>query len=455
MSEAFDPYHKWLGIAPRDQPPNHYRLLGIDLFESDPDVITHAADQRMTHVRGFQVGEHGAIAEQILNEISAARLCLLDGKSKSHYDASICSVEAPGGMQAPEQESFSCDDCLELPEVSDDDTLPDDWEARIGAYRQSLRLLETEPPPPHGPVKLDEVVAKVHTGISADCHNTAAHGNRPRGWPKGLLPTVILLAVLLIALLLHRGSDGPKAPTGVTEDAEVTTRESDTVVPETASAPEEAKNDGPAVTGEISKVSASDEPIAHRPKIQRPNEPPPLGYPKLNEPPQSPPPAEHGDDMIASSTTANACLVRGIAYCRKGNLDQAFANLSEAIRLDPRFARPYHNRGFVRMVMGDWEGAISDFDRAIQLNADYALAYHCRGVAHQVLGYSRRAQADFAKAKELGVAIPAWREVSPTRPHWTDGWKQLPAGTAEASMWDLTLEYYRKRAEAKRDKDLP
>ena len=35
----FDPYHKWLGIPPKDQPPNHYRLLGVDLFESDPDVI--------------------------------------------------------------------------------------------------------------------------------------------------------------------------------------------------------------------------------------------------------------------------------------------------------------------------------------------------------------------------------------------------------------------------------
>jgi hypothetical protein len=33
-STQFDPYRKWLGIAPADQPPNHYRLLGLDLFES-------------------------------------------------------------------------------------------------------------------------------------------------------------------------------------------------------------------------------------------------------------------------------------------------------------------------------------------------------------------------------------------------------------------------------------
>ena len=34
--ENFDPYHKWLGISPKDQPPHHYRLLGIDLFEVRP-----------------------------------------------------------------------------------------------------------------------------------------------------------------------------------------------------------------------------------------------------------------------------------------------------------------------------------------------------------------------------------------------------------------------------------
>ena len=45
MAEAFDPYRKWLGIPVQDQPPNHYRLLGIELFEADPDVISNAADE--------------------------------------------------------------------------------------------------------------------------------------------------------------------------------------------------------------------------------------------------------------------------------------------------------------------------------------------------------------------------------------------------------------------------
>ena len=56
MAKVFDAYHEWLGIAPKDQPPNHYRLLGIDLGESSPDVISNAADRRMASLRTFQSG---------------------------------------------------------------------------------------------------------------------------------------------------------------------------------------------------------------------------------------------------------------------------------------------------------------------------------------------------------------------------------------------------------------
>ena len=89
MADSFDPYHKWLGISPKDQPPNHYRLLGVELFESDPDVIESAADQRMTHVRTFQTGQGSADSQRILNELSAAKLCLLEPQKKAAYDCQL------------------------------------------------------------------------------------------------------------------------------------------------------------------------------------------------------------------------------------------------------------------------------------------------------------------------------------------------------------------------------
>ena len=45
MAETFDPYPVWLAIPPEEQPPDHYHLLGLPLFEADPDTIEHAADQ--------------------------------------------------------------------------------------------------------------------------------------------------------------------------------------------------------------------------------------------------------------------------------------------------------------------------------------------------------------------------------------------------------------------------
>ena len=62
MPEAFDAYYKWLGIPSEEQPPDRYRLLGIRMFEPDPDVISNAADQRMAHIRSFQAGGHSAAA---------------------------------------------------------------------------------------------------------------------------------------------------------------------------------------------------------------------------------------------------------------------------------------------------------------------------------------------------------------------------------------------------------
>lgn len=105
MSEAFDPYYKWLGIGPEEQPANHYRLLGIRLFEPDPDVIQDAVYQRMAHVRTYQLGPRSAISQQILNELAAAKVCLLDPQKKAAYDSVLRSkTEAQASPRPPVEE---------------------------------------------------------------------------------------------------------------------------------------------------------------------------------------------------------------------------------------------------------------------------------------------------------------------------------------------------------------
>ena len=103
MSDNFDPYYKWLGIKPKDQPPNHYRLLGVELFETDTDVIDNAADQRMRHIRSLQTGANAAVSQRILNEIAAARVCLTDPDRRTEYDAQLPTqpVRPPAAPPAP------------------------------------------------------------------------------------------------------------------------------------------------------------------------------------------------------------------------------------------------------------------------------------------------------------------------------------------------------------------
>ncbi len=95
MAERFDPYHRWLGIPPAEQPPNHYRLLAVNPFEDNLDVIESAADQRMAHLRTFQSGRHGKLSQKLLNEVAAARICLLDPGKRALYDKQLrVSLEA-------------------------------------------------------------------------------------------------------------------------------------------------------------------------------------------------------------------------------------------------------------------------------------------------------------------------------------------------------------------------
>ena len=74
---SFDPYLNWLGIPPHDQPPNFYRLLGVVLFESNPEAIQQAADRQSLRVGAYQAGPHAELCQQLLGEISIMALFYL------------------------------------------------------------------------------------------------------------------------------------------------------------------------------------------------------------------------------------------------------------------------------------------------------------------------------------------------------------------------------------------
>ena len=43
----------------------------------------------MGHLRTFQLGQHAALSQRLLNEVAAARLCLLNPHKKREYDEQL------------------------------------------------------------------------------------------------------------------------------------------------------------------------------------------------------------------------------------------------------------------------------------------------------------------------------------------------------------------------------
>lgn len=96
MSSDFDPYYLWLGIPPHEQPPHHYRLLGIALFESNPSVIDSAASRQSTYLHSVATGPQRQASQKLLTEIAAARRALLNAESKQAYDTELRTrLESP------------------------------------------------------------------------------------------------------------------------------------------------------------------------------------------------------------------------------------------------------------------------------------------------------------------------------------------------------------------------
>lgn len=111
-----------------------------------------------------------------------------------------------------------------------------------------------------------------------------------------------------------------------------------------------------------------------------------------------------------------------------GRLEQAVTDYTRAIELEPRNANAYHNRGStsdkvgplfdyssifayppVSSQLGRIDDAIADFTRAIELDPSNASSYNSRGLARDRAGVRDEALEDFTKAVELEADNPVFR----------------------------------------------
>ena len=97
----FDPYHIWLGISETARPVSKYRLLALVDFENNREVIIAAAERQTIYLRTLQAGEHAVLVADLLNEVSQARVTLLNADQKAEYDEGLRKQQTPEPEEEP------------------------------------------------------------------------------------------------------------------------------------------------------------------------------------------------------------------------------------------------------------------------------------------------------------------------------------------------------------------
>jgi tetratricopeptide (TPR) repeat protein len=85
--------------------------------------------------------------------------------------------------------------------------------------------------------------------------------------------------------------------------------------------------------------------------------------------------------ILLQPDSVMAYTSRGSAYGSAGQYDQAVADFTKAITLRPDFAMAYNNRGFVYATKGLWTEAVTEYNHAIAIQPELAITYANRGAA--------------------------------------------------------------------------
>lgn len=97
----------------------------------------------------------------------------------------------------------------------------------------------------------------------------------------------------------------------------------------------------------------------------------------------------------------------------KGDLQGAVTDYDQAIKISPRLAEAYSNRGNALQDKGDLCGSIADYESAIKIDPSFAKAYGNRGLAWLSQGTMAAAEKDFDACLRLdpGLKLPLEKQI--------------------------------------------
>ena len=90
----------------------------------------------------------------------------------------------------------------------------------------------------------------------------------------------------------------------------------------------------------------------------------------------------------------HALVCRGAVHLAEDRTDDAIADCSAAIGIDPERALAFCNRGHAWRAKQQWDQAIDDYSRAIELDPNYAESYLHRGQVWEQLNQPAEAKSD-------------------------------------------------------------
>jgi tetratricopeptide (TPR) repeat protein len=115
--------------------------------------------------------------------------------------------------------------------------------------------------------------------------------------------------------------------------------------------------------------------------------------------------ADLSEGLSLDPDNKNGYLNRSLVYYTTRQFQKAMQDYTEYLRLDPMDANVWYERGMIRRAMRMDAEALSDLNRAIQLNPNLHIAYLERARAHAQAGNKSAARVDYQRAQQGGLQL--------------------------------------------------